>query len=236
MCFMVVDNSKSASNNSDLISVPLHMENSMSDSKITAANYDHQLAALKEAASGTVDPCFVAKYIAAADSRVRDLFIQKIDAEFVFRGVHCVDRLGIPENKYVVFDFDCIPGALCLVPPAFMVVVNIVDRYVVAIVDPYIPYTTAGGSSGSCGCDGASSPTSTRSNSNCVDVTIGDGKACLNVPYAGSVCISVPNHIPNGTVAAACIDTCTRFGVLCGAEVSIRVAGVEVASSSWGCC
>ena len=75
-----------------------------------------------------------------------------------------------------------------------------------------------------------------RTHGDCVSVTINDGKACLNIPYAGSVCVSVPGSIPNGTVAEACIDTCKRFGILCGAKVSVRVAGQEIASQSWGCC
>jgi hypothetical protein len=107
--------------------------------KITAAQYDEQIIALKNAAATTIDSCLVSKFIAAADTRVRELFLQKITDGYVFGGIHCVNRVGIPENKHVVFDFDCAPGTICLVPPAFMVVVNVIDRYVVTIVDPYIP-------------------------------------------------------------------------------------------------
>jgi hypothetical protein len=57
----------------------------------------------------------------------------------VFRGIDCLHRLSIPENHYVYFDFDCKPGTVCLIKPAFAAVVNVVDGYVVAILDPYIP-------------------------------------------------------------------------------------------------
>ncbi|WP_428308158.1 hypothetical protein [Lacipirellula sp.] len=70
----------------------------------------------------------------------------------------------------------------------------------------------------------------------CVSVTIRNGKACLNVPVKGSVCVDVPSSIPNGTVAEACIKICKKFGIPCGVKVYVKVAGIEVASGSWGCC
>ncbi|MDB5391514.1 MAG: hypothetical protein JWM11_7160 [Planctomycetaceae bacterium] len=211
--------------------------------KITAVQLDKQFAALKEAAATTIDPCLVAKVIAISDSRVRELFMKKVADGYLFRGINCINRAGVPENKYVVFDFDCIPGTFCLVSPAFMVVVNIIDRYVVAIVDPYIPSPAVPTSlsapkSGSCGCSGSSGdqPISARPLGGCPAITIADGKACLSVPYAGDVCVSVPNWIPNGTIAEACVDTCKRFGILCGVKVTVSVGGQQVACQSWGCC
>jgi hypothetical protein len=113
--------------------------NQSDQQKITAVQFDEQVNTLKEIAARTVDSCLTAQFIAASDSRVRDLFIQKIDAGHVFKGIHCSNRIGIPENKYVVFDFECKPGTFCLISPKFLAVVNIVDRHVVAVVDPYIP-------------------------------------------------------------------------------------------------
>lgn len=75
-----------------------------------------------------------------------------------------------------------------------------------------------------------------RSFSGCVSVTIRDGKACVNVPIYGDVCVDVPDSVPNGTLAEACIDVCKKFGVPCGVEVWVKVAGETVASDSWGCC
>jgi hypothetical protein len=72
--------------------------------------------------------------------------------------------------------------------------------------------------------------------SDCATVTISDGHASLNVPYAGNVSISVPSWVPNGTVAEACYKVCKSVGVPCGVEVWVNALGQEVASKSWGCC
>ncbi len=119
--------------------------------------YQKQIDALKNAAATTIDPCLVAKFIAASSNQVRELFFQKIASGYVFRKIYCSDRIGVPENKYIVFDFECEEGVLCLIPPAFMVVINIVDRYVVTIVDPYIPPSAVTTNNtpqlSPCGCD-----------------------------------------------------------------------------------
>jgi len=94
---------------------------------------------LKDAAAKSIDPCLTAKFIALSDQRVRALFLKKFQDGYVFRGIDCLDLLSIPENRYVLFDFDCKPGTLCLIKPAFLVVVNMIGGYVEAIVDPYIP-------------------------------------------------------------------------------------------------
>jgi hypothetical protein len=75
-----------------------------------------------------------------------------------FNGIYCLDRIAIPENRYVLFDFDCKPGTLCFVKPAFLTLVNIVDSYVIAIIDPYIPteISPSGATTVRCGRHGAS--------------------------------------------------------------------------------
>ncbi|MEK6259251.1 MAG: hypothetical protein AABP62_11605 [Planctomycetota bacterium] len=103
-----------------------------------------------------------------------------------------------------------------------------------------IDFTASGASPNAhpCECSGnvnAPSPL-LRTRGECVTLTISDGKACLNVPIFGSVCVSVPSSIPNGTLAEACIDICKRFGIPCGVEVTVKVAGQKVASDTWGCC
>jgi hypothetical protein len=206
--------------------------------KLTDAIFDQQLASLRDAAATSIDPCVVAKFIALTDPRVRELFFKKFADGYLFRGISCVQRIGIPENKYVLFDFDCIPGTVCFVPPAFLVVVNIVERNVVSIIDAYTPSSVSAAAASACGCE---EPTSYASRtlqtlSDCVSLTVGNGKVCLSIPYAGEVCVSVPGSVPNGTVAEACVDTCKKFGVLCGAKVTVRVAGIQVACQSWGCC
>lgn len=70
----------------------------------------------------------------------------------------------------------------------------------------------------------------------CVSVTVNNGQVCLNVPVAGSVCIPVPASFPNGTAAQACIDLCKRFGIPCGAKVTVSVLGQVIATKGFGCC
>jgi hypothetical protein len=63
----------------------------------------------------------------------------------------------------------------------------------------------------------------------CISVTITpDHKACLNLPIVGSVCIPVPDFIPSGSVAQACIDVCTHWGFPTGACVTLDVGGQQV--------
>ncbi|WP_210356592.1 MULTISPECIES: hypothetical protein [Sphingomonas] len=70
----------------------------------------------------------------------------------------------------------------------------------------------------------------------CIDVTVTNGKICINLPLGiGSKCLPVPGWIPNGTVAKACISICTKWGIPCGVEVSVTVAGVTVVKQGFGC-
>lgn len=70
----------------------------------------------------------------------------------------------------------------------------------------------------------------------CISVNIQNGQACLNIPIYGSVCIPVPNWVPNGTAVQACIDTCSKFGIPCGVKVTLTALGQTLASKSFGCC
>ncbi len=98
---------------------------------------NQQVDELKEAAAKSIDSCLTAKFIAFSDARVRDLFLSKINDEYVFKGVSCLSGLLIPENRSVYFDFACPANRVCLIKPAFVVVVNVVHGYVVTIIDPY---------------------------------------------------------------------------------------------------
>ena len=43
--------------------------------------------------------------------------------------------------------------------------------------------------------------------SQCVNVAVENGKLCLRLPIGiGNVCVDIPDVIPNGTVAEACIE------------------------------
>jgi len=70
----------------------------------------------------------------------------------------------------------------------------------------------------------------------CISVTVQNGQVCLNLPLGiGSVCLPVPSWIPNGTAAQACIDICTKWGIPCGVEVTVSVAGQRIVSKGFGC-
>lgn len=70
----------------------------------------------------------------------------------------------------------------------------------------------------------------------CVSVTVQNGEVCLNLPLGiGHVCLPVPGWVPNGTVAQACLDICTKWGVPCGVEVTVTVAGQNVVQKGYGC-
>lgn len=102
-----------------------------------------QVEDLKEVAARSIDPCLTAKFIAFSDARVQALFLTKTQDGNLFKGVRCLGGLSIPENRSVYFDFDCPADRVCLVKPAFVVVVNIVNGYIVAIIDPYTGATEA---------------------------------------------------------------------------------------------
>ncbi len=115
------------------------MSDKETDLTFDAKDLDDQIATLKDVAARSVDACLTAKYVSLSDQRVRDLILTKSREGYVFKRIVCTERLGLPEQRGVHFDFDCKPGTLCLVDPSFLAVVNLIDRYVTAIVDPYLP-------------------------------------------------------------------------------------------------
>ncbi|TMJ04092.1 MAG: hypothetical protein E6G97_07835 [Alphaproteobacteria bacterium] len=71
----------------------------------------------------------------------------------------------------------------------------------------------------------------------CISVTVQNSQICVNLPLGiGSVCLPIPSWVPNGTACQACIDICERWGVSCGVEVTVSVAGQNVVQKSFGCC
>jgi hypothetical protein len=50
----------------------------------------------------------------------------------------------------------------------------------------------------------------------------------------GKQCINLPLSIPNGTVARACCDICTKWGIPTGVVVWIEVAGARVVEQTFG--
>lgn len=77
---------------------------------------------------------------------------------------------------------------------------------------------------------------SLRLRAECISVTVHNSQVCLNLPFQiGEVCLPIPAWVPNGTVAQACLDVCTKWGIPCGAEVRVSVAGQIVVEKSFGC-
>src|SRR5262245_5688738 len=105
---------------------------------MTDTDFATQVNNLREAAARSIDPCLTAQFIALSDERVRSVFWKKIKEGYEFRGLSCLNRVGAPENRYVYFDFGCKPGTVCLVKPAFLAVVNVVDGFLTGVVDPYV--------------------------------------------------------------------------------------------------
>ena len=70
----------------------------------------------------------------------------------------------------------------------------------------------------------------------CISVTVQNGQVCLNLPLGiGNVCLPIPGWIPNGTAAQACLDICTKWGIPCGIEVTVSVAGQQIIQKGFGC-
>lgn len=70
----------------------------------------------------------------------------------------------------------------------------------------------------------------------CISVTVKDGEVCLKLPLGiGKKCLPVPAWIPNGTAAEACLHICTKWGIPCGVEVTVSVAGAQIVKKGFGC-
>ena len=70
----------------------------------------------------------------------------------------------------------------------------------------------------------------------CISVTVQNGQVCVNLPLGiGSECLPIPSWVPNGTAAQACLQICTKFGVPCGVEVTVSVAGQQIVQKGFGC-
>jgi hypothetical protein len=108
------------------------------DEKKAREMLDKEVTKLKEVSVTSINECIVAEYLAISDKAVQEKFLHKIAEGCIFRGIRCLSGISIPETRRVEFRFDCPSGAICLVPPSFMVVVNMISKHVEQIVDPYI--------------------------------------------------------------------------------------------------
>lgn len=70
----------------------------------------------------------------------------------------------------------------------------------------------------------------------CISVTVQNGQVCLNLPLGiGSVCLPVPSWVPDGKACQACLDICTKWGIPCGVQVTVTVAGQMIVQKGFGC-
>jgi hypothetical protein len=70
----------------------------------------------------------------------------------------------------------------------------------------------------------------------CISVTVQNGQICVNLPLGiGSVCLPIPSIFPSGTAAQACIDICTKWGIPCGVELTVSIAGQRIVQKGFGC-
>jgi hypothetical protein len=71
----------------------------------------------------------------------------------------------------------------------------------------------------------------------CITIKVQNHKICLSLPLGiGSVCLPVPNFVPNGTAVSACLGICTTFGFPTGVSVTITALGHVVVKKSFGKC
>jgi hypothetical protein len=73
----------------------------------------------------------------------------------------------------------------------------------------------------------------------CISVTVQNGEVCLNLPLGlGSQCIDIPDWVPNGEAARACLSIKYRrvLGVKIptGVKACVYVADTEVACVEYG--
>jgi len=97
---------------------------------------------LKDEAAKSLNPCLCATYIAITTTAVRDRFNAKRH-DYDLKSVRCLGARDRADRQYVLFEFGCKPGDVCLFDPSFLVQVNIIHRNAIIIQDPYthIPST-----------------------------------------------------------------------------------------------
>lgn len=108
--------------------------------------YRAELDRLRDYVAGSIDPCRNAIFVAARDSQVASIILQKLtSATYVFKGVRCLGGPSVPEQQAVLFDFDCSSGVFCLVDPNVLVIVDVLNGRVIDIIDPYIESSASSG-------------------------------------------------------------------------------------------
>lgn len=99
---------------------------------------ESEIARFEKIAARSTDTCMVLQLIAVSDPEVQQHMLKRFGEGHVFKRMECVTGIGILEHKRVLFRYDCKPGTFCLINPSFLVIVNIVEKCVVSIQDPYV--------------------------------------------------------------------------------------------------
>jgi hypothetical protein len=107
---------------------------------------DREIEKLRNWAEVSLDPCIRAQLVAISDAAVREVLLTKLGEGRRFIGLCCLSEGCEPEQTGVLFSLDCPPGpVICLVDPSFLVRVDLRQKAVVTILDPYLPVEPPGG-------------------------------------------------------------------------------------------
>lgn len=66
----------------------------------------------------------------------------------------------------------------------------------------------------------------------CIELTVENGELCLEIPFYGNICIDIPDIIPDGTVAKACVE----FTLPACIRVTVEALGKIVVDEKFGIC
>jgi hypothetical protein len=67
----------------------------------------------------------------------------------------------------------------------------------------------------------------------CIQVAVENGQLCLRLPAGvGDVCVDIPEIIPNGTLAEACVS----LGFPACVKLTVRALGQKVVDEEFGSC
>jgi hypothetical protein len=70
----------------------------------------------------------------------------------------------------------------------------------------------------------------------CISITVKNHQVCINLPFGiGSKCLPVPSWVPEGSAVQACLHICTKWGIPCGVEVTVSIAGKLIIKKGFGC-
>lgn len=81
------------------------------------------------------DPCSGRLLSALADERVQAHFVKHIFANEAFSRAYCLGSYILEEDR-LIFEFNCLPPKICLLPFRFLVRFNIIADKVVEVIDP----------------------------------------------------------------------------------------------------